>query len=185
MPRREFGPRMRKLHAMPLRLPTEDIADLTMLAEGCGVPLRKWLCAAISEFLTGCNHEKPNFTENGIISSLRLHDDLKAVVQRLAKRGLRTLPNAKSKAVWVSFGPEQKALLDRLSKELHWSPSQVGVEALYTLIRFSAAKKRILVPPDIVMLCVGRRLFAINSSDAWLRDLNTRLGLKNSNADEI
>ena len=97
--------------------------------------------------------------ENSALIKLTSHSDKKVLWREIAQRDVRrTLPNAESKPVKLTFTALERQRLLNLSRQLEWAAGQIVLAAIQAFCTFAGAERPIEELPAMIRLARGSRI---------------------------
>ena len=146
----------------PVRLPLDDWRDYRSIAYGLGDrPVSRVLVTLVLEvtrpLLT--KGERLEFNSTGLIPAIQQNTELVAICRRIVDRGMRSLSNAKTQAVWLGFKESERAELSTIWHSLRWTEGKLFLESLRDAMVLGSQSGAPVEAPTVATLFWGSRLF--------------------------
>jgi hypothetical protein len=160
-----------------VRLALDDLRDYRSLAHGLGGrPLSRMLLSLISEVAKPLliKEQGLTFSARGLIPDIHKNVEMVSICRRIADRNreTRSLPNAKTQAVWLGFKPSERAELAEIWQALHWTEGKFLSECLHDAITLGSLNGPPTRAPLVTTLYWGARLFKNQLEANYLAQVN-------------
>lgn len=168
-------PRQIAREGTAVRLALDDLRDYRSLAYGLGDrPVSRVLLSLILEIAKPLliKEQALTFSVRGLIPDIHKNVEMVAICRRIVDRGARSLPNAKTQAVWLALKPSERAELAEIWQALHWTEGKLLSECLRDAITLGSLTGHATRAPLVATLFWGARLFKSQIEADYLVQVN-------------